>query len=140
MCCYRWFNYDFVYGRPNWLDDLLGHRASAWDGGFFGLLAWSQMMLAGTLAYDIIQRHASRGAVMQLGLWGIALMLAGYGLSCLTRLYDLPGGAAEAQGGAAVQAVAATGDEATGGQLAEGLTGNPRLVAGRWSKLDRFAG
>ncbi|MCA9158023.1 MAG: DUF1624 domain-containing protein [Planctomycetales bacterium] len=135
-----WFNYDFVYGRPNWLDDLLGTSGKrAWDGGFFGLLAWSQMMLAGTLAYDIIQRYASRGAVKQLGLWGIALMLAGYGLSCLTRLYDLPGGAVEAQGGAAVQAVAATGDEATG--AASSLKDSPVIpdwsqAAGRsWTDL-----
>jgi predicted acyltransferase len=87
-----WFNYDFVYGRPNWLDELLGTSGKrAWDGGFFGLLAWSEMMLAGTLAYDIIQRHASRGAAVRLGAWGGLLMLAGYGLSGLTRLYDLPG-------------------------------------------------
>ena len=33
------FNFDFVYGRPNALDDYLRVPGStAWDGGFFGLL------------------------------------------------------------------------------------------------------
>ena len=101
-----WFNYDFVYGRPNWFDDMLGTSGKrAWDGGFFGLLAWSQMMLAGTLAYDLVKRLASPGAAVRLGMWGDALMLAGYGLSCLTRLYDLPSSSAEVQGGEAAQSL-----------------------------------
>lgn len=86
-----WFNYDFVYGLANGLDGFLGTTGKrAWDGGFFGLLAWSQIMLAGTLAFDIVQRNASAGAAGRLLGWGLLLMLVGYGLSCLTRLYDLP--------------------------------------------------
>ncbi len=91
-----WFNYDFLYGLPNGLDSFLGTQGKrAWDGGFFGLLAWSQIMLAGSLAYDIIQRHASVGAARRLIGWGLLLMLVGYGLSCLTRLYDLPSDASQ---------------------------------------------
>ncbi len=92
-----WFNYDFVYGLPNGLDRLLGMEGKrAWDGGLFGLLAWSQMMLAGTLAYDIVQRNTSAAAVKRLAGWGLLLMLVGYGLSCLTRLYDWPDRPAQA--------------------------------------------
>ena len=92
-----WFNYDFVYGLPNGLDRFLGLEGKrAWDGGFFGLLAWSQIMLAGTLAFDIVQRHASAAAVKRLVGWGLLLMAVGYGLSCLTRLYDWPSKSSQA--------------------------------------------
>ena len=34
------FNFFFVYGKPNWMDDLWGLSGkTAWDGGFFGILA-----------------------------------------------------------------------------------------------------
>ncbi len=49
-----WFNYDFVYGHPNGLDSFLGTSGKrAWDGGIFGLLSWSEIMLSGTIAYDL---------------------------------------------------------------------------------------
>ena len=49
------FNYDFVYGRPNWMDGYLGGAGKrAWDGGLFGLLAWTQILLAGTIAFDVV--------------------------------------------------------------------------------------
>jgi hypothetical protein len=36
----HWFNFFFVYGQPNWLDELLGLTgSSAWDGGCFGIIA-----------------------------------------------------------------------------------------------------
>ncbi|MEZ6151426.1 MAG: hypothetical protein R3C09_14995 [Pirellulaceae bacterium] len=60
-------------------------------------------------------------------------------MSCLTRLYDLRQAVQEAQGGAAVQAVAATGDEATG--AASSLKDSPVIpdwsqAAGRsWTDL-----
>src|SRR5690606_11825054 len=39
------FNYDFVSGQPNWMDDLWGTTGRrSWDGGFFGLLHWSVPM------------------------------------------------------------------------------------------------
>ena len=57
------FNFDFVYGRPNRLDDFLGTSGStAWDGGFFGLLSWAAIMLAGTLAYDAVAAATAGGA------------------------------------------------------------------------------
>ncbi len=32
------FNFFFVYGKPNWMDDVVGlDRPRAWDGGFFGV-------------------------------------------------------------------------------------------------------
>ena len=65
------FNFDFVYGRPNWMDAYWGAaKARAWDGGFFGLLSWSSIMLAGTLAYDVVERHAPGRAAWRLLGWG----------------------------------------------------------------------
>jgi len=84
------FNYNFVYGRPNWMDSLWGTVGKrAWDGGFFGLISWAEVMLAGSLAYDVIARHRPVAAAMRLTAWGGLLMLVGYGLSCLATLYDV---------------------------------------------------
>ena len=81
------FNYDFVYGLPNWLNDYWGAaNTRAWDGGFFGLIAWSVPVLAGTLAYDMCA--AEPAPVRRLLGWGAGLMFAGYLLSCAARLYE----------------------------------------------------
>jgi predicted acyltransferase len=80
------FNYEFVYGRPNWMDGYWGAAGvRAWDGGFFGLLMWSVPLLAGTLAYDAVTAGAA--PIRRLVGYGIALMALGYGLSCLSTLY-----------------------------------------------------
>jgi predicted acyltransferase len=85
------FNFDFVYGRPNWMDESWGIAgSSAWDGGVFGLLAWGAIMLAGTLAHDAVAVEGApggRSASRLLG-WGVAAMGLGYALSCLSMLYD----------------------------------------------------
>lgn len=84
-----WFNWDFVYGVPgNWMDGLWGTEGRAWDGGVFGIMAWAVPMLAGTFAYDIIVHKPGSRAAASLLWWGGVLMIVGYGLSCLTRLYD----------------------------------------------------
>jgi predicted acyltransferase len=84
------FNYEFVYGRPNWMNHFWGvGNKRAWDGGFFGLLAWGQIMLAGTVAYDIAHGKSPRITSVQFIVIGAVAMGIGYGMSCLTRLYDL---------------------------------------------------
>ena len=56
-------------------------------------MSWSVAMLAGTLCYDIITRTPSRGsAAGKLALWGIVMLAIAYGLSCMTRLYDIDKG------------------------------------------------
>src|SRR5690606_25592633 len=60
----------------------------AWDGGFFGVVSWAALMLAGSLVYDLIQLGSINEAFRRLMLLGAILMLLGYFLSCLTRLYD----------------------------------------------------
>ena len=86
------FNYDFVYGRPNWMDGYLGGAGKrAWDGGLFGLLAWTQILLAGTIAFDVVRGPDRRRALATILLAGGLLLFCGYALSCLTRLYDLQG-------------------------------------------------
>jgi predicted acyltransferase len=85
------FNYEFVYGRPNWMDAYWGAAgARAWDGGFFGVLMWSVPLLGGTLAYDLVARtDTEAGPVRRLAGWGVGLMVLGYLLSCLSPLYDV---------------------------------------------------
>jgi predicted acyltransferase len=91
-----WFNYDFVYGRPNFLDEYLGTTGkTAWDGGFFGVISWSESMLAGTLAHDVMVRHRPVAAAGRLFAWGAGLMVLGYALSCLATLYDVKPGTTE---------------------------------------------
>jgi hypothetical protein len=81
------FNYEFVYGRPNWMDAYWGAAGTrAWDGGFFGVLMWSVPLLGGTLAYDFV---AGPNPVARLVRWGTGLLLLGYLLSCLSPLYDV---------------------------------------------------
>lgn len=84
-----WFNFDFVYGKPNPLDALLGTTgSSAWDGGCFGILGWAIPMLFGTLTYDLmVDRSPARAGVLAL-LAGLALMAAGYLGNCVATLYD----------------------------------------------------
>jgi predicted acyltransferase len=84
-----WFNFNFVYGEPNWMDDLWGLSGkSAWDGGFFGAIGWAIPMLFGTLAYDVVSSRTRWGATGRLLGLGILLMAAGYACNCLGTLYD----------------------------------------------------
>ncbi len=92
----HWFNFFFVYGKPNWLDDLIGLTgSSAWDGGCFGIIAWSIPMLFGTLTYDLmISRTPGKAAAIAL-VGGGLLMAGGYLLNCLSTLYDTDKGNVE---------------------------------------------
>ncbi len=56
------------------------------DGGPLGFLTWSIPMLAGSLAYDAVAAGSAGAAVQKLAAWGLALMIAGYALSCLNRV------------------------------------------------------
>jgi hypothetical protein len=58
------------------------------DGGPLGFLTWIIPVVAGTLAHDWVTRtspDSAGGAGVMLGV-GVALMLLGYGLSCLNRV------------------------------------------------------
>lgn len=94
------FNYEFVYGQPNWMDaywGAAGHRA--WDGGFFGLISWTIPMLAGSLVWDLVATTTLKRTLLYLCLSGVLLMGLGYGLSCLTRLYDIDPATSNTQAG-----------------------------------------
>jgi hypothetical protein len=83
------FNFFFVYGKPNWLDTILGLTGEgAWDGGFFGPIGWAIPMLFGTLAYDIVMSRTPRSASARLFCGGLMLLAIGYALNCLGTLYD----------------------------------------------------
>jgi predicted acyltransferase len=85
----HFFNFFFVYGKANWMDDLLGLSGqSAWDGGFFGAIGWAIPMLMGTIVFDIMASQTPGKAAGRILLYGALLMLAGYTLNCLATLYD----------------------------------------------------
>jgi predicted acyltransferase len=95
-----WFNWDFLHAlNDNWLARLwMTGRSRGWDGGFFGPLCWAVSMLAGTLAYDLVIGAPTRAAgASRLIVWGVAFMAVGFGMSCLTRLYELSGPEREAR-------------------------------------------
>jgi predicted acyltransferase len=83
------FNYDFANGLPNWFNSFFGaHNGTVWDGGLFGILAWSLPMLAGALTYDLISTRTAPKACGMLMAASLALMAGGYLTNCLSRLYD----------------------------------------------------
>ena len=83
------FNFYFVYGQPNWMDTLWGMTGkTAWDGGFFGIMAWAVPMLFGAIAYDVLTTRTSWESAWRLFGLGVVLMLIGYAANCLTTLYD----------------------------------------------------
>ncbi|WP_337173403.1 heparan-alpha-glucosaminide N-acetyltransferase domain-containing protein [Paludisphaera sp.] len=93
------FNVFFIYGLPNWVDDLLGITGKgAWDGGLFGPLSWAVPMLFGTLVYDVMIAHPPMVAARKLLTWGLVLSALGYGLNGLATLYDTRHGSVEVAG------------------------------------------
>ncbi|MFO1023308.1 MAG: heparan-alpha-glucosaminide N-acetyltransferase domain-containing protein [Planctomycetales bacterium] len=83
------FNYNFQLGRENWFNQFWGApKQTVFDGGLFGLLPWSAVMLAGTLVYDLLAALSPKRAWFPLLVCGVLLMGNGYLLSCGTRLYD----------------------------------------------------
>jgi predicted acyltransferase len=66
-----WFYLGFAWSRP------------VIDGGPLGFLTWTTPLLAGSIAYDLIAVRGPRRSLGPLVLAALALMLAGYGLSCL---------------------------------------------------------
>jgi len=92
----QWFNFFFVYGKPNWMDDLWGLKGqSAWDGGIFGVIGWAIPMMLGTIVYDIMASQAPARATSRILLYGIMLMGMGYAFNCLATLYDTDKGSVE---------------------------------------------
>jgi predicted acyltransferase len=85
----HWFNFFFVYGKPNWLDEAIGLAgSSAWDGGCFGIIGWAIPMLFGTLTYDLMASRRPGAAAGIALVGGAALMGAGYLCNGLATLYD----------------------------------------------------
>jgi hypothetical protein len=84
------FYFAYLYGRPNWLDDWLGAAGqTGYEGGALGALTWAVPFIAGSLTYDLVAAGATKRAFRVLLAWSAALLIAGYGLSCLSNLYPL---------------------------------------------------
>lgn len=111
LACYL-FYFDFMYAKPNWLDSIWGaEKVKGLDGGPLGFLAWTMPQLVGSFAYDCMvmgrRKIPKQGlteetepissvpsvascsffSFFQLLMWSLVLMLAGYGLSCLSMTY-----------------------------------------------------
>jgi len=74
----HWFYFDWAHISPGTI-----------DGGPLGFLTWSIPTLAGTLACDAFLVEGKPKIAAVFG-WGILFMALGWGMSGLTRLYDLP--------------------------------------------------
>lgn len=66
-----------------WFWYALLHEKRVIDGGPLGFLTWTIPALAGSFAHDFRQGLGARPSLRPLLGWGVALMAAGYGLSCL---------------------------------------------------------
>lgn len=84
----NWFYFQFAYER------------GIIDGGPLGFLTWSIPTLVGTFACDWMTNDRRPIAMAKLFGWGIVLSALGYGMSCLSTLYNIPVDEAKAQGGA----------------------------------------
>ena len=84
------FNFAFIFGQPNWLNEYWGVATKGcWDGGCFGTMSWGAIILGGGLAHDMVIGRSSGRAARNLILAGITWMAAAYGLSCLSTVYDI---------------------------------------------------
>lgn len=75
----HWFNFRWVYADPG-----------AIDGGPLGFLTWTIPTLAGSLACDAMMTERRVRAIALLTIAGVLVMALGYGMSCLTTLYNVP--------------------------------------------------
>jgi hypothetical protein len=74
-----WFNFEWVNTGPNGI-----------DGGPLGFLTWTIPAIAGTLTCDALIKPTGEVRVAPLVGSAVALMALGWGMSCGTRLYDVP--------------------------------------------------
>lgn len=89
LFCYS-FNFAFIFGQPNWLNEYWGVATKGcWDGGCFGTLSWGAIILGGALAHDMVIGRSSGRAALNLIMAGFLWMSVAYGLSCLSTVYDI---------------------------------------------------
>jgi len=89
LFCYS-FNFAFIFGQPNWLNEYWGAaQQGCWDGGCFGTMSWGAVILGGALAHDMVIGRSSGRAALNLVLAGFLWMSVAYGLSCLSTVYDI---------------------------------------------------
>ena len=77
-----WLSHVFYFGWVN------NGNPNGIDGGPLGFLTWTIPTLAGSFVCDWVTGLGRRGCAVRLVGWSIALMLAGYVLSCGARFYD----------------------------------------------------
>jgi predicted acyltransferase len=75
----HWFYFEWVHTEPQSI-----------DGGPFGFLTWTIPTIAGTIAYDIWRTPSESIRLRPYLSWGVTLAVAGWLLSCLTTLHEVP--------------------------------------------------
>ncbi len=75
----HWFYFDWIHTPPE-----------AIDGGPLGFLTWTIPTILGTLACDAVVGREGRPRLALMMMGAMLLMGLGYGMSCLTRIYDVP--------------------------------------------------
>lgn len=80
-----WFYFDWIHTPP-----------TAIDGGPLGFLTWTIPTMVGTLACDVVIGAEERPPLVKMIAWAFVLMGLGYGMSCFTRIYDVPSDQVEA--------------------------------------------
>ena len=97
-----WFNYMWVNGLLQNGEPIPANQlgsGSGIDGGPLGFLTWCIPAIAGTWAYDVVQKarsnpagpgHALTPAIRKILAAGSIVALLGWGLSCGTTIYDVP--------------------------------------------------
>jgi predicted acyltransferase len=71
-----------VISKVFWYETL--HEWRVIDGGPLGFFSWAMPAIAGSFAYDWVKQGPQQ-ALRPLALWGVVLMMVGYGISCLSQ-------------------------------------------------------
>ncbi len=74
-----WFAYEWVNTSPNGI-----------DGGPLGILTWTIPAILGTLACDAVAGASGRPPLWRMVACSILIMALGWGISCGTRMSDVP--------------------------------------------------
>lgn len=114
------FNFEFIYGQPNWMNKIWGiPEKTCWDGGVFGNMCWSAIILFGALAHDFVIGRTPGKAATNLLVFGALLTGIAYGMSCLSTAYDVPGSTELRAGKLAENPVLPSGEQLKSLKLAQ---------------------
>ncbi len=80
-----WFNFEWSNGSGPYEG-----TGNGIDGGPLGFLTWTIPAILGTLACDAVAGAEGRPRLWKMVAWSFLIMGLGWGISCGTRMYDVP--------------------------------------------------